>query len=1065
MGGPRDGYLPGAREDVQAANAPDPLPALRAALVQALMGKGASQVATPTADPWVLARRVVEGASSKDALGRLHRALTVESPDPLYAFFQRDPLLAGDASWQKRMALLDQIEQAADLPRALPPDFARPKDPVEHLDAEPGGDARVGDVVGPNVVLDIVRGTAGVGLRFVNVQTGSSVMARPVALRALQTARGTAASTPLYRGLGGRLTTLEWRALWPDPAGGILVRYEAAKLTLEDDLLLDVHRGVLTRYALRRLEENERALAKLLADAPELARTQAQARLLRDAIAIRDALEARLAAGDKPGLVPASGPTRADLEAASATWSTAFGDLPRPRSAELKPEGLSAALVRLRSDLGAARVRLVDEKQQAGDLDPWTIDAVRTLADPTLLPRARAVVTARRGAATAAPADARPELFLAPDTFLDAAVGMAAGVASIPLASVIGHLINATFEASCLRLLAIAGKDREVVRRVVGAVLGKPPSAIPLFAAHAGRPRSAGKGGAAVQVDVLPVGPEVPKESSGIPDDEATLPGVAWPAVRDKNREVWKVLGLIKAPPIRGFDPYYQPKGFANRVYRAQAALRQGGITQIEGAALVADGVLGPRTLMALARAARDDKFPTRDELAGLAVDFDALRGRGVDDEQIRAFVAIHPSNVLVSWRSRVKGENAVQQYERRFASAAGDAEMLDRLFFGEDVPPGILWLDRKTLLERVYGRSGRELDASLAVVAIDVQRDLYVPDFDRVAAGTAKDGAASIYFRFGATDRDRYVVLRDTFVRREEADAAVDKLPREKREQVADALAKFLTDKERERLHPKAPPPAGVGFMVLAFLPEITDAERATIVRPYLKEKAEREEAERQAKIAQDKASAKDRADAIVALVDDDEMYHVERLVRLEGALHDVPHELGDLVIEDLEARTPNRLDSCGSSSTSSTIRRAPPARSAPCWSWCCPRGAAMTPGSRPRSPRRTRSFRDTARTPTWAAATRTCSSTASTGSAAGTSQPTSRGSRTSTRSTHPACGSNPTRSGGSTRAWRPSPRRTSPGSRRGSSPTAPGRSSARSSSRRRGRRRDSRRRTTRRR
>ena len=324
---------------------------------------------------------------------------------------------------------------------------------------------RVGDNVGPNILLDIERGPDGaVVYRWFNFETGRPITgtARDWSFLGLASAF---ARSPEFERLGRQLSPAEWRRLWPNPVPELLRRFEAHRLAIDDAAILGAYRGQVREAARTQLDDNERQIDELLRASDRVARLQEYADGLREASQVRDRLEARRAdlqhslvqaqsftfgiAGTFTNMDPARR-LRTTMELRSvddaiAGWNAAFPLLTRLATAEINSARVEQTLQTIKANIVATRPRLAPN-----GLDPMELEGTRALVARTLGPRASAVVEAEDRSrrrrqiigGIAGTAAMIAILFLPGGVFIDAAIGVAIAAMSWEEARIIGQAAN-----------------------------------------------------------------------------------------------------------------------------------------------------------------------------------------------------------------------------------------------------------------------------------------------------------------------------------------------------------------------------------------------------------------------------------------------------------------------------------------------------------------------------------------------------------------------------------------------------------------------------------------------
>ncbi|WP_438001722.1 DUF4157 domain-containing protein [Sorangium sp. So ce185] len=396
-------------------------------------------------------------------------------------------------------------------------------------------------------------------------------------------------------------------------------------------------------------------------------------------------------------------------------------------------------------------------------------------------------------------------------------------------------------------------------------------------------------------------------DAAVVPDDDLVERGIEWPAAGEANLRWWRDLSLSSVTPIRDLTPERQPRAWSNRTLRAQRLLYEHGATLIEGARLDRDGVLGPRTFLALALAAQDEHHPARAQIQGLGVDLDAIRR--AESSLLRARAYARRPETLVQLPIEVLGENTVRFYDAFYSMVTDDREILDALLFGGAAPASLRREDRIELLRRLYGQQSRRLHGTASLVR--ARRDFIHPRID-VARAVEQDRRERLdrrhYFVFVAQSPHRVSALESYFGIWTALDQAAHRLsPRERAgfDEVAATLA-------RQQRGPASAAQESAAILVAVYLPELDSAQRTATVDAYLTERAERERAERARIDEHNRDAARQRADRLVALIAAEDMYrpvrHAGFRTELERAVRE--GQFFDSVLDDLAAREGRWLD-----------------------------------------------------------------------------------------------------------------------------------------------------------
>ncbi|NEQ45461.1 MAG: DUF4157 domain-containing protein [Leptolyngbya sp. SIOISBB] len=401
----------------------------------------------------------------------------------------------------------------------------------------------------------------------------------------------------------------------------------------------------------------------------------------------------------------------------------------------------------------------------------------------------------------------------------------------------------------------------------------------------------------------LAIDPEHIPDDSGIPDAERVNESIEWPHVQNLNLSWWQRLSLVEVLPINDYDPVHQPITWANKVFAAQEIMRDAGIRRIENRRLVIDGVLGPRTFLALRQVTQDESHPARTSLQTLGFNLEAIAI--AESAEITALATTRPAEFLLEWDFNPLGERAVRFYDLNYDMVLGDRELMDNLLFGGPAPEGIRRDDRVELLRRMYGQESRRLQGRVALVqadrpfihtAIDVQRAI---DRDQDAP------LGSALFKFVASNQTLALALFGLFEQNEAFSDAYTATSEENQAAIDEAATLLLPQA------PGAPPrEERTAFIFIIYLPALAEDDRAAITSHYLAEKAERERQEEAIRQAHNREAATQIAETLIQMMDDEETSRIERQLNFEGFLRrQLPDKrYFELVIDNLVSRQPNQ-------------------------------------------------------------------------------------------------------------------------------------------------------------
>jgi hypothetical protein len=411
-----------------------------------------------------------------------------------------------------------------------------------------------------------------------------------------------------------------------------------------------------------------------------------------------------------------------------------------------------------------------------------------------------------------------------------------------------------------------------------------------------------------VQRQTVPPTPDAADATSVVmPDDVALDAGIDPLQAPAKNADWWAQLALGDVAPLRQIEPASHPQAYANRVLRAQTLLRAPGPLVIEGSRLHADGILGPRTYLALLAVARNAAHPARANIQGLGFDLDAIGAAA--DAELAARAYARAAETLLQTSISAPGEAAVRYYDMFYSmEAAGDRETFDRALFGATVPPGLRREDRIEMLHQLYGSGELQLRGWLEIVRM--QRDFVHTriDFDRALTHDRRGVERAALFTFAATSPDRLGVLLRDLGLRASIDTALTRQSADEAAELDEAVQLLLGQTQGEL--PGAAQTAAV--LVVLYLPPLDAARRDAVAAAVLAARAEREQAERESIAGSNRESAQQRADVLAGLLTDTDTHHLLLEARLRTELERAVRErvFFDLVLDDLAARPGGLFD-----------------------------------------------------------------------------------------------------------------------------------------------------------
>ena len=142
---------------------------------------------------------------------------------------------------------------------------------------------RVGDAAPSRLLMDIEDRNGQIVFRSFNFETGAAEEMSVAQWSFLRGAAIIGGSNAGITRLGQQLSAAKWRSLWPDPLPDLLRLYEAGQLNLSDEAVLTGYHGFIRTDADRALNENERAIDKVLGAPDRVTQIQDYASGLRGA--------------------------------------------------------------------------------------------------------------------------------------------------------------------------------------------------------------------------------------------------------------------------------------------------------------------------------------------------------------------------------------------------------------------------------------------------------------------------------------------------------------------------------------------------------------------------------------------------------------------------------------------------------------------------------------------------------------------------------------------------------------------------------------------------------------
>jgi hypothetical protein len=396
--------------------------------------------------------------------------------------------------------------------------------------------------------------------------------------------------------------------------------------------------------------------------------------------------------------------------------------------------------------------------------------------------------------------------------------------------------------------------------------------------------------------------------TSEIPDDEEIDPGVEFPRACQLNFSWWETLQLSDVRPIRNYDPEQHPRAWANKTIAAQRLIYAQGTRSVEGMVFRRDGILGPRTFLALRAVALDEDHPARAEIQGLGFDLDAIaRAEGIS---YRARAEAVKPEFLLQVPINPLGENVIRYYDINFYMVTHDREVIDQLIFDNEVPPGIRRRDRIEILRRLYGQESRRLEGTAAIVT--AHRDFIHREIDvsRTVQRDRRQGVDRRYFFMFHTLRSENLGdLEAIFGFSDAMTSAAGRLPEGRQAEISTAI-EMLT---HQNVEPQTGPRREIAALLIAtYLPTPDPETRSRIVSEYITEKEEQERQERELRELHNLEVARQRADILVALIEDEETAPLVRygrfLTQLQRNLAE--KQFFELVIDNLMSREGNMFD-----------------------------------------------------------------------------------------------------------------------------------------------------------
>lgn len=325
-----------------------------------------------------------------------------------------------------------------------------------------------------------------------------------------------------------------------------------------------------------------------------------------------------------------------------------------------------------------------------------------------------------------------------------------------------------------------------------------------------------------------------------VPDEEKFDTGVDAKAAT-KNETWWTRLGLDEITPHRELDPKNHPHAFANRVRKTQVALRDAGIKAVANAPLTTEGVLGPRTYLALVAVANKSDHPARTAVQTLGWDLSALAS-APDVAASAEALALRPK-VLLEGQTKVLGADAVRLY----SITAGfrtrhDVDVLDEWLFGPEGPrPTLRDQDRQNAMDVLLG--AEKLTGYYAVLQAE-RGDLHQRIDPTWLAERRQLQPGTSWLQFIGTLRPNVRLILDRLGIEPAMTKEAERLPPAQRKELYTAMRGIHRD-----LLAATGRRSVTGLMVLVRLPELPAAQRRSVALAQVAAR-EQHEAEERARV-----------------------------------------------------------------------------------------------------------------------------------------------------------------------------------------------------------------------
>ncbi|WP_421795235.1 eCIS core domain-containing protein [Haliscomenobacter sp.] len=185
---------------------------------------------------------------------------------------------------------------------------------------------------------------------------------------------------------------------------------------------------------------------------------------------------------------------------------------------------------------------------------------------------------------------------------------------------------------------------------------------------------------------------------------------------RQRNEFFWVRYNLTEADPLSGITPFSSAETYAEKTTQGQRIIREARIN-FSGVLLVVDGILGPRTLIALRHVAiMPDGTPLKADLIALGFNLNNL----VPGASIRGALAdvLRPT-FIATWHSSTDIHAIVRHSREAYSGRYNQPfsrELNQYLFQAANIPEGLTMDDRLEILSQLH--TGDQIRSTLSVVS-----------------------------------------------------------------------------------------------------------------------------------------------------------------------------------------------------------------------------------------------------------------------------------------------------------------------------------------------------------